>query len=134
MKISINDSRKIRQLQEQFHANFPYLKIEFFSRSHKPGAGTSPHLIRSAERTIGECRTGTKKGNLSISPDMTVAELEQKFRELYGLNVQVFRKSGKVWLETTITDGWTLDQQNRQGEALSSLSGYSRDANTEHRL
>ena len=134
MKIAITDSRKIKQLQEQFNTNFPFLKIEFFSRPHKAGAGTSAHLLKSPERTIGECRKGTTKGNMNISPEMTVAELEQKFRELYGLNVQVFRKSGKVWLETTVTDGWTLEEQNRQGEALSSLTGYYRDQNRETRI
>lgn len=51
-----------------------------------------------------------------ITPDMTVTDLEQSFNTIYGLGVQVFRKSGKIWLETTVTDGWTLEEQNRQGE------------------
>jgi len=50
---------------------------------------------------------------------MTVAEMEERFRDIYGLGVQVFRKSGTIWLETTVTDGWTLEDQNKQGEALS---------------
>jgi hypothetical protein len=33
--------------------------------------------------------------------------------------VQVFRQSGRVWLETTRTDDWTLAEQNKQGEELS---------------
>ena len=41
------------------------------------------------------------------------------FGEVYGLGVQVFRKSGNVWLETTVTDSWTLKEQNDQGESLS---------------
>ena len=121
MKILISDSRKIQQLQEQFNTAYPFLKLEFFSRPHKMGHGSAPKLMKGADRTIGPCRTINKKGNLNISPDMTVAEIEQKFRENYGLNVQIFRKSGKVWLETTVTDGWTLEQQNSQGEALSKL-------------
>jgi hypothetical protein len=35
--------------------------------------------------------------------------------------VQVLRKSGKAWLEATITDGWTLEEQNIQGEDLSEI-------------
>ena len=123
MRISITDSRKIQQLQEQFNTTFPYLKIEFFSKPHRAGVGTAARLMKSPDQTIGQCRTGSRKGHIIISSDMTVAELEQKFRETYGLNVQIFRKSGKVWLETTVTDGWTLDEQNRQGEALNSLAG-----------
>ena len=56
---------------------------------------------------------------------MTVANLENDFDAIYGLAVHVFRKSGKVWLETTVTDNWTLEEQNRQGELLSSrISNY----------
>jgi hypothetical protein len=36
-----------------------------------------------------------------------------------GLYVQVFRKSGKVWLETTATDNWSLYKQNEEGQELS---------------
>jgi len=61
-------------------------------------------------------------GTITIAPGMTVNELEQNFKDVYGLSVQVFRKSGKVWLETTVTDGWSLEEQNRQGEDLSKLS------------
>jgi hypothetical protein len=43
--------------------------------------------------------------------------------------VQVFRKSGKVWLETTVTDGWTLEEQNLQGEALSNTKSKNAPVN-----
>jgi hypothetical protein len=33
--------------------------------------------------------------------------------------VQVFRKSGNVWLETSATDAWSLKQQNQEGMDLS---------------
>ncbi|MDE3144966.1 MAG: hypothetical protein KGL19_12475, partial [Bacteroidota bacterium] len=51
-------------------------------------------------------------------PTMTVSELEQKFNDIYGLSTQVFRKSGNIWLVTTVTDKWTLEEQNRQGEII----------------
>ena len=50
-----------------------------------------------------------------MSPAMTVAEFEKRFQVEFGLNAQVFRKSGKVWLETTITDNLTLQSQNALG-------------------
>jgi hypothetical protein len=31
----------------------------------------------------------------------------------------VFRKSGNLWLETTMTDDWTLQQQNDHGYEIS---------------
>lgn len=122
MNILISDNRNLQQLQQQFSENFPYLKLEFFTRQNRTGQGPARKLIKTQGQTIGQCRTINNKRQVSISATMTVAELEQQFRENYGLNVQVLRKSGKVWLETTVTNGWTLDQQNKQGESLSQLS------------
>lgn len=119
MEININDSRYIHAIQEEFSSAFPFLKLEFFSRPHKSGGASLKKFLTSNGRTLGECRTKHTKGELIIEPDMTVTELEQGFEKKYGLSVQVFRKSGKVWLETTVTDHWTLEEQNKQGEELS---------------
>ena len=119
MKITINDNRKIFAIQESFNQLFPYLKIEFFSKPHKLNGGSAKKYIKSASKTIGDCRTIHKSGTITITPQMTVTELEDHFKDVFGLNAQVFRQSGKVWLETTVTDGWTLEEQNVQGESLS---------------
>lgn len=119
MKININDNRKIFAIQEEFNTLFPYLKIEFFSKPHKVGGASAKKLMKHNSKTLGECRTIHNNGEITITPSLTVSDLEQRFQDVYGLNVQVFRKSGKVWLETTVTDGWSLDEQNKQGEALS---------------
>ncbi|MDP1803322.1 MAG: hypothetical protein Q8L81_18310 [Bacteroidota bacterium] len=121
MKILINDKRKIQAIQKDFNKQFPYLKLEFFSKPHAVGGGTHKKLMKIPSKTLGECRTIHDSGTLTITPQMTVADLEQSFSNVYGLSVQVFRKSGKVWLETTVTDKWTLEVQNNQGESLSKL-------------
>lgn len=119
MKIAINDHRKIFAIQEEFNTTFPYLKLEFFSKPHKLGGASPKALVKHNSVTLGECRTVHHKGDITIVPDMTVFDLEQNFGDVYGLGVQVFRKSGKSWLETTVTDNWTLAEQNKQGEELS---------------
>ncbi len=122
MKLIINDHRKIFAIQEEFNKLFPYLKLEFFSKPHTKGGGTSKEFIKHNSKTLEECRTLHNSGEISVVPQMTVSELEQNFGDVYGLGVQVFRKSGRSWLETTVTDNWTLEEQNRQGEELSKLS------------
>ena len=52
---------------------------------------------------------------------MSVNELEQQFKSRFGLNIQVFRKHCKTWIETTVTDNWTLVKQNEEGRTLSEL-------------
>lgn len=122
MKIHIDDTKDILSIQKEFSANFPFLKIEFFSKPHKKGIGTERKYMKVGSVNIGECRTKHTSGELDISSDMTVHLVEKKFAEIYGLYVQVFRRSGKLWLETTATDSWTLDYQNVQGQELSSGS------------
>lgn len=119
MKIDIEDKRRIIDLQDDFNRAFPYLKIEFFSIAHKDGAGTAKKFMISNGKTLGECRKQHTNGSFTINSKMTVTELETGFNTIYGLSVQLFRKSGRAWLETTVTDGWTLEEQNKEGEALS---------------
>jgi hypothetical protein len=122
MQIEISDQRKIYSIQEEFNKNFPWLKVEFFSKLHKPGGSSPKKQIVQPSKTLGECRTIHDTGIITITPMMTVDELEQAFGSVYGLSIQVFRKSGKSWLETTVTDNWTLEKQNEQGRMLSNVS------------
>lgn len=122
MKIIINDHRKIFAIQKEFSELFPNLKIEFFTKPHQSGGSSPKKMMKHPSKTLGECRVVHTKGMLSITPGLTVADLEQNFSCVYGLSVQVFRKSGKTWLETNTTDGWSLEEQNKQGEALSTYS------------
>jgi hypothetical protein len=119
MEISITNEKKIADVQFEFNTLFPYLKLEFFSKPHKSGGRSNLKFILNGSKIIGDCRTIIGTNEMIISQSMTVNELEQGLGTKFGIGVQVFRQSGKVWLETTITDGWTLEVQNSQGEDLS---------------
>ncbi|MBL7890259.1 MAG: hypothetical protein JNL24_11940 [Bacteroidia bacterium] len=114
MELLISDNKTIKNLQDEFNKLFPFLKIEFFSRSHGKGEASPKSMIRNNSKTLGECRKIHSNGSLKISAKQKVSELEQMLQEHFGLSAQVFRKSGKVWLETTSTDDWTLAKQNEQ--------------------
>jgi hypothetical protein len=118
MEITINDNRKIFAVQKEFSKEFPYLKLEFFSKPHKPGGSSSKKLIKHPGKTLGECRAIQKSGVLTVSRQMTVLELEQEFMDVFDLTIQVFRKAGKNWIETASTDGWTLDKENKTGAEM----------------
>lgn len=120
MKIKINSRKSIAEIQDEFNTVFPYLKLEFFSKPHLSGSGSPKKYMVPNTKTVGEFKSFHEPQNeILIIPSMTVKMLEESFNTLYGLSVQVFRKSGKIWLETTITDNWTLEEQNTQGEELS---------------
>jgi len=118
MKITINDHRKIFAIQEEFSTAFPYLKLEFLSKPHEPSGKPGGKLITSKSKTLGECRTIHNKGEITITPNMTIIDLEERFEDVYGLGVQVFCKLGKTWEEISTTKKFTLEAQNHAGKLL----------------
>lgn len=115
MKMLIHHHDTIEQVQRSFNAVFPYLKLEFFTRPHEKGRPTEKQYMVNVKRTVDSCNPDLKDAEVLIPTAMTVQELEAVFQHELGLYIQVFRKSGKVWLETTATDDWTLLKQNEEG-------------------
>lgn len=112
----ISDNKRISEIQAEFQKKFPYLKLEFYLTPHKEGEVTANAALIDPAKTIAEVRSVHSEGELSINGHLKVSTLEANFREQYGLNVQVFRRSRKIWLQTTATDEWTLSEQNNVGE------------------
>ncbi|MFZ9982087.1 MAG: hypothetical protein ACO3FI_08660 [Cyclobacteriaceae bacterium] len=44
--------------------------------------------------------------------------MKEEFKSATGLLVKIFRKSGNVWIETSLTDDWTLERQNEEGKSM----------------
>ncbi len=119
MKLHIDHNQTIDQIQKEFNDVYPYLKIEFFSEAHTKGKPTAGKHMLSSEMTLSKVGLKSDAEFISIFDEMPVHLLEKSFKDNFGMNVQVFRKSGKIWLETTATDDWTLAYQNEQGRELS---------------
>ena len=115
--LKLQKGRAIGEVQEDFNNAFPFLKIEFYKKTNgKAGFKARQHINESVLLDkVGISAEGT----IRIADNMTVGELENIFKDQFGANVQVSRKSGSLWLETTLTDKWTLLQQNEQGKELS---------------
>jgi hypothetical protein len=118
MVIVVKSDMMIKDLKKQFHIYYPQLKIEFFRTEHDVNGGNNKSNMLGNETMIRDY-TGNREGQVEFSGSISVAEFEQRFSEQFGLNLQVFRKSGDIYLETTGTDDWSLDQEHK--EALGSL-------------
>ena len=116
--IKINEATKVSDLKKMFNSQFPFLKIEFFKRSHKKLQGSLKKNIISEDFTI---KSIDHDNVITYNDDMSVADLEKQFFDNFKLSVQIFRKSGRTWLETTFTDNWSLKKQNQEGMELSQL-------------
>jgi hypothetical protein len=114
MDIIIDQTKKLTDIQAEFCKRFPYLKIEFYQHTHAVGEGSPKHNTIDSNLSIHQVQSKKADGVLHIAGLMTVAELESGFATIFGLSAQVFRKSGNVWLQTTVTDHWTLAEQNQK--------------------
>ena len=122
MKILVSDTKMIRTIQKQFNDEFPHLKIEFFSRKHKVGEASNINDMISQDCMLSELKSKHSTDKIEIVPEMTVAQLEQKFWDGFGLSVQVFRLAGNDWVETIVTDGWTLAKQEETAKIYETQS------------
>jgi hypothetical protein len=118
MEMLINDKITIKELQQQFSSEFPYLKLEFFdippTFDGLPKSNMYPNY-----KPLGHCRKIHNEGSIHITPGLAVQNLEETFWKKFGLSTEVFRKSGNLWIETTLSDSWTLKRQNEEGHAFS---------------
>jgi len=118
MIIEVKKNKTIAELQYDFNQFYPFLKLDFYKNTNgRLGSVIKQKLNKT---TLLNAAGNHKEGGLDITDSMSVGQLEKSFQNRFGMAVQVSRKSGTVWLETTITDSWTLKQQNEHGRELSS--------------
>ncbi len=121
MKINISNNILIEDVQKDFTEFFPYLRLQF-QQNGKPTAGGKripQNRGLKPVRTFGDLNNNLEEGVFEISDDTTVRELENILKTRFGINSQVLRKSGNIWMEASITGNWTLAQQNEHGREIS---------------
>lgn len=134
MELHIKNQMTISELQKQFSVEFPYLKIEFFDIPHTSSNKLTKAHLFPAGRLLGVCRKMRNEGIIIINPEDTVEKLENIFWNEYGLSAEVFRRSGNLWIETSLSNSWTLKLQNEEGKAMSNdgwHKTYDDDDNTD---
>lgn len=116
MNIQIHPSQHIFDVQNAFSAIYPHLKLQFFSKAHEENKGSfSKFLIHDRNTLLGELNPALTEGSVSIAADNKTWALEHAFETEFQLYVQVFRQSGSLWLETSISDQLTLAEQEAKG-------------------
>ncbi len=116
MVFEIRNDAPISELQKAFSGEFRWLKLAFFTKPHGVYKGSNAKfLITDTFKTFGEIRERQNEGRIFLEPSMPVWQVERLFEEDFGLHVQVHRKSGGLWLETSVTDDLTLEAQDAKG-------------------
>ena len=120
MELRVDREMTIDGIQKEFNGIYPYLKIEFFRNQNQGNKPPSKADRINPEERISNLSRFFEPGRINIDGNRTVAQFEQELLDTFGLSVQVFRKSGNLWIETSLTDNWSLEKQNTEGKLLNS--------------
>lgn len=120
--LHFRETDTVKNVQNEFSQAYPYLRLIFYKDKLTNTAELQEAPPGILLKNVGLWAQGT----LVLHESMTVAELEDTLCNLYGLHAQVFRQAGTLWLQTTVTDSWTLKHQNEQGRDLTeaALKGH----------
>ena len=116
MTLQIQKDGQFKQAQQQFSAIYPFLKIEAINKPVLHGKMMLSNKISSNHTKTSDTI------QINIDKEKTVAGLEQEFFEKASVHIKLYRRFCNVWIETSLTDDWTLAQQNSEGELLSELN------------
>lgn len=110
MLLKIYDHERIDEVQDKFNECFPYLKIEFYSRPHRWHEASPEGELIPSGTYIEDIRKTHESGVISIKSWDKTGFVEQEFRRLFGLHVQIFRLHKGKWMQTTDSDELTLKE------------------------
>ncbi len=113
MKLEFKADQQIGELRKAFNTLFPRLTVRLFTEAHAVGEGSPLKEQVEDDQTLETWLNTKGSASIEVRPDMTISEFESLL-ESHGLHAQVFRRSGSLWLETTQSDGWTLDRANNE--------------------
>lgn len=122
----VTKNTKFIEIQEFFQNYFSNLKLSFYVLS----SSESQKGKISLDAKIESINNEFVNFEFEVFPNMKVSDFEQKYKSCLGVNVQVLRKSGNLWLETIASDDWTLNEQ--QEESLTMNSQIEMDEVTDY--
>lgn len=112
MQLIINPHNTLKDIKAYFHQEFANLKIEFFNDRNGDKQVTADEIEKQTGLTLSQFSGKNTEEELRIAPEMMVNEVEMMFLDVFNVQVQVFRKSGNVWLVTTNSDFYSLEELN----------------------
>jgi glycerol-3-phosphate O-acyltransferase len=136
MIIEINPNKKLKDINSAFTKVYPFLKLEFFSKSHKWHESSATKDLLQQDQTVSEVtHSSNNSGFIEIHYWQKTGVLEMMFLQQFNLSVQVYRKNGDHWIQTSGTDQLTLEEQNEAGLKDAQIHrGFARTADMEKNI
>ena len=117
-EIRVTGNKKLKTLSREFQENFPYLFLVFLddTQQNKAEEVGGPITILPYDKTLAQVRKVKPKDSkeISIHGRTKVSTLEKRFKEEYGINIQVsYADEKNAYYTTGELDEMTLSQLNR---------------------
>lgn len=114
----ISKDQTLKALQEQFQQKYPLLNIAFYSKKPIDGVASKVEDQLHTHELVKDIQQRNHEGSIELNDEMTVSTFENLCAQYFGLYVQVLRKSGQLWLQTTQTNHWTLAKQQEEAAIM----------------
>ena len=115
MILEIDEITTIGELQRHFSASFPFLKLAVCKNVSMINDANKCIEIKDSDTLINTLRTKHREVFLEIHYWQKTGTIEKLFLHKAALHVQLLRKQGEHWIETSGTDELTLEEQNDIG-------------------
>ncbi len=119
MHIEINSKTIIKDIQKTFSDFYPFLKLEFYGKPHDKYELSDANDIIPSEMSLGELNAVNLPAVIHVRPLEKVREFEAELLQQYGLSVQILKKEGDGWEQTTGMDDFTFKEVNEFGRSSS---------------
>jgi hypothetical protein len=116
MLLEINNDLLIKDIQKVFNAAYPFLKVEFFKKPHEWGAYSKEKEKCNPGKKIGSILKKSHPVSFVISPQDKTGDIEKQFHDLFGLEIQIYRRQNDHWIQSAGTDELSLEEQNSIGK------------------
>lgn len=111
----------IAHIQMRFNLFYPFLKIEFLKN---PANTSGKNLLLNAALCLTDVSSINSTQKINVDKSRTVSEIADDCKKM-GLYIQVLRRSGNIWNVISLTDSWTLENQNNEGQFISSEMAFT---------
>jgi hypothetical protein len=115
MTIEINSNTTLGDVIQAFTNYYPYLKMEFFKKHHHWQEESSSNEILTHSYLVNSFTNVDNNHFIIFHYWQKTGVVEQDFYTKYGLNIQIYRRQGDQWVQTTGTDELSLEEQNEIG-------------------
>ena len=111
--LKIDGQKSVSDFKKEFNHTFPFLKIELLKKASNEVKGKMSYVALAPNQPLGKDSI-----HLEIDDQTSVSRLKTLLLNELGIVCHVYRKSGSIWIEISLTNDWSLSKQNNEAEQM----------------